>query len=227
MASIYVNGDQVGACTFIRDDGYTNNGPNKRKAAIFLCVCGKEFKTAIAYVKEYKTSTCGCKILFPKKLKSDCYRNGKIRPEYNSWSSMKQRCSNKNDINYHNYGGRGIVVCERWHSFENFLIDMGERPSKYHSLDRFPDKNGNYEPSNCRWATPKQQMRNVRYNRMLTYEGKTLCIAEWAEILGIGQETIRSRLKMGLPTNQVLYPKKFPIMPGAGGRRASSLSFLT
>ena len=122
---------------------------------------------------------------------------------------MKQRCSNEKDANYHNYGGRGISVCERWHSFENFLADMGERPSKIHSLDRFPDKNGNYGPDNCRWATPKEQMRNVRYNRMITFNGETYCTAQWAEKLGISAYNIYSRLKRGMSIEQVMSTKLF------------------
>jgi len=87
---------------------------------------------------------------------------GKLSREYASWSAMIQRCTNPNTWNYQNYGGRGIRVCPWWlHSFESFLSDMGRRP-KGKTLDRHPDKNGDYEPGNCRWATPKQQIANRR-----------------------------------------------------------------
>lgn len=82
-------------------------------------------------------------------------------PLYEAWCKMKQRCYNKNHNSYKYYGERGIKVCERWNSFENFLLDMGERPSAIHSLDRI-DPNGNYEPTNCRWSTPKEQCENRR-----------------------------------------------------------------
>jgi hypothetical protein len=84
---------------------------------------------------------------------------------YTSWNAMITRCFNKNNHNYHRYGGSGITVCERWRIFSHFLFDMGERPSPKHSLDRYPNKNGNYEPGNCRWATSSEQSRNRRTTR--------------------------------------------------------------
>lgn len=87
-----------------------------------------------------------------------------MSPTYYSWSTMRTRCRNPKCNRYANYGGRGIRICERWELFENFLADMGERPSGL-SLDRYPDKNGNYEPGNCRWATSKEQAQNRRPRR--------------------------------------------------------------
>lgn len=82
-------------------------------------------------------------------------------PEYRSWNAMRTRCNNKGHHKFPDYGGRGITICERWNKFENFYADMGPRPSLNLSLDRI-DNDGNYEPSNCRWATLKQQARNKR-----------------------------------------------------------------
>ena len=118
---------------------------------------------------------------------------------------MKARCVVPSASGYENYGGRGIVVCDRWlNSFENFLADMGERPSKAHSIDRYPDNDGNYEPSNCRWATRKQQTRNTRANRRISFCGETLCVAEWAERVGIHCDTIYDRLKLGWSIDRAL-----------------------
>lgn len=116
---------------------------------------------------------------------------------YEAWQGMKGRCYVLTDAKYHAYGARGISVCDRWlHSFENFLADMGEPPPGK-SLDRFPNNDGNYEPNNCRWATPLQQANNTRQNRILTcYAGekgrKTL--SEWSRISGAKRTTITQRL---------------------------------
>ena len=120
-------------------------------------------------------------------------------PEYRSWSSMKTRCYNKNTEQYSEYGGRGISICERWrNSFEYFLEDMGERPSLKHTLDRYPDMNGNYEPGNCRWATWQEQIRNRRNSVTLEIDGVKRPMPEWCEIYKINWFTIRDRLKKGM-----------------------------
>jgi hypothetical protein len=104
---------------------------------------------------------------------------------------------------YEYYGARGISVCSRWDSFENFYADMGDPPEGM-SLDRYPDVNGNYEPGNCRWATGEEQARNRRSNHILALDGKAASIAEWAELTGIKQRTIQARIKSGWPTARAL-----------------------
>ncbi len=124
--------------------------------------------------------------------------------EYNAWRGMLSRCSNRNDAYYRDYGGRGICVCDRWtESFRNFVNDMGPRPSARHSIDRI-DNDGDYESVNCRWATKKEQSRNTRRNRLLSYDGKTQCLAAWAEEIGLGFTTIHARLKRGWTVEQAL-----------------------
>lgn len=114
-----------------------------------------------------------------------------------TWNSMIRRCGNPKDASYYRYGGRGISVCQRWiDSFDNFKEDIGPRPSERHSIDRI-DNDGPYEKSNCRWATPKQQSRNGRHNRILTIDGVSRIITEWAEQSVVSYETIRRRLKSG------------------------------
>jgi hypothetical protein len=122
-------------------------------------------------------------------------RGGRISPEYKAWESMNQRCSNPNNRSWKHYGGRGIRVCERWRgSFKAFLLDVGARPSEQHSLDRFPNMNGNYEPGNVRWATREQQGSNKRANHRVTAFGRTLTLSEWSRESGIGADTISRRL---------------------------------
>ena len=110
---------------------------------------------------------------------------------------MIERCRNAKNKRFIDYGGRGIIVCERWTNFENFLSDVGPRQSALHSIDRYPNMNGNYEPGNVRWATPKEQQRNRRVNHLVTHNGETRCIAEWAESFGMRTENLASRLRMG------------------------------
>jgi hypothetical protein len=114
-------------------------------------------------------------------------------PEYRVWSSMKSRCLNPRDTRFDRYGGRGISVCARWLSFDCFLADMGPRPSMSHSIERV-DIDGNYEPSNCKWATPVEQARNTRRTARWTFRGETRSAKEWSEILGIPYQTLMTRV---------------------------------
>jgi hypothetical protein len=121
---------------------------------------------------------------------------GPINPTYLSWQRMKGRCLNPKDQDYRHYGGRGITVCERWMKFENFLADMGERPAGL-QIDRYPNNDGNYEPSNCRWATKKQNARTRRRCVMITVSGVTRSATEWDEVTGLGRDTCSQRIKAG------------------------------
>lgn len=118
--------------------------------------------------------------------------NGIRTPEYRSWESMKARCRNPNYSNYKYYGGRGISYCKEWEVFQNFLDSMGKRPSKQHSLERI-NNNGNYEPSNCKWASKCEQMLNRSNAIYLTLNGVTMPIREWASKLGIPLKVLKSR----------------------------------
>jgi hypothetical protein len=114
---------------------------------------------------------------------------------------MKARCLSPNAHAYSGYGGRGIKVCERWlgeDGFKNFIDDMGKRPEGM-SLDRYPDNNGNYEKSNCRWATQKQQTNNTRATRIVTYNNETLPLTAMCEKYGFNYHLVRSRINRKLP----------------------------
>jgi hypothetical protein len=108
---------------------------------------------------------------------------------------MRGRCENPDDVSYANYGGRGITVCERWLKFENFALDVEPRP-KGRTLDRI-DNNGNYEPTNCRWATPREQGRNTRRSLMLELRGEKKSVQDWAELFEISAGTISQAIRRG------------------------------
>lgn len=121
---------------------------------------------------------------------------GKKSVEYTAWTRMRGRCGNRNNHKYHRYGGRGIIVCKRWGNFLRFFEDMGVRPSKEHSLDRV-NNDGNYEPSNCRWATRQQQALNRSDAMIISYNGVPKNCSVWADELGIKEGTLRMRIKRG------------------------------
>jgi hypothetical protein len=160
------------------------------------CDCGNTSTVGTAQLLSGHTKSCGC---LKDDLLVDRSRTHGVSgtAEYDAWFQMLKRCTDPSTKHYDRYGGRGITVCERWRSLENFLADMGKRPSPRHSIDRI-DNNGNYEPSNCRWATMSVQKRNYSRNRFYSYSGKTLCLKDWSREMGIHMNTLRSRLdKMG------------------------------
>jgi hypothetical protein len=123
---------------------------------------------------------------------------------------MLDRCYRENAQQFRHYGGRGITVCDRWReSFENFLADMGPKPTPKHSIDRFPDTNGNYEPGNCRWATQSQQMRNSRLTRMVTVNGETRAAADWGDETGVKYKTIVDRIDHGVSAEDAIALKRY------------------
>ena len=131
-----------------------------------FCTCGKFVSVAETDLKSGGVSSCGCLPPINKhsrQMKGVKVTHGmSLTPEYRSWAGIKQRCFNKNDRSYKDYGGRGITMCDRWaKSFECFYADMGRKPEPRMSIDRI-NNDGNYEPGNCRWATPKQQYHNRR-----------------------------------------------------------------
>ncbi len=126
-------------------------------------------------------------------------RNTRI---YKIWERMLARCKNKNDQNFPNYGGRGIDVCERWMSVDNFFKDMGFPPDGL-TLER-KDTNESYCPENCIWETPKAQANNKRNNHLLSFEGRTMTMAQWAETVGLSYSALGSRIYDGWSTERAL-----------------------
>lgn len=184
-----LTGQRFGRLTAISAVQGSGNVPRKW---LCQCDCGKTITVITRDLGNGNTTSCGCYIreLHANRLRT----HGKTRtPTYNIWASMTQRCGNPNNDKYQYYGGRGITVCERWHSFENFLADMGERPLR-HSLDRI-DNNRPYSPDNCRWTTMRTQNRNRRSNILVEYRGETMCLVDWADRLGANYETLRQRIQ--------------------------------
>lgn len=139
--------------------------------------------------------------------------NGKrvMDREYTRWFAMLRRCRNTKDKHWDCYGGRGITVCERWkgpQGYINFLHDMGPLPSSRHSLDRI-NNDGNYEPGNCRWATPREQNHNRRNTVLITHNGESHTIPEWAEILGCSIRRLYDRYYRGQTPEQILSTERY------------------
>lgn len=159
------------------------------------CDCGKEKLVDVRSMVKAMSTNCGCR---KGRLSAERFtKHGMTNStEYAIWSSMKARCCLPANHAYHWYGGRGIRVCDRWmNSFEAFLEDMGRRPDGL-TLDR-ENVNGDYCKENCRWATPKNQARNTRSNRVIEIDGESRCLAEWCEYMGISRQTVTSRLRYG------------------------------
>jgi len=139
---------------------YAGRDARRRSRVAVECSCGKEFISRLDHIKSGATHSCGC-LKSALNLITSTTHGDSQSPEYRSWRSMLQRCENPNCESYHYYGGRGISVCTEWHDYSTFLRDMGRRQSLEYTLDRI-NANGNYEPSNCRWADKKTQTSNRR-----------------------------------------------------------------
>lgn len=124
-------------------------------------------------------------------------------PEYRVWDELQRRCLNPRHQNFSSYGGRGITVCARWDSFENFYADMGPRPSPAHSIDRI-DNNRGYYPSNCQWATAAEQNRNRRDNSWVIFLGKRIILRDAARLLGVSKSALYMRVNRGMTPQQAV-----------------------
>lgn len=178
-------------------------GRNKHGLLLYKCVCdcGNTKIIGSRYLTDGKTVSCGCK-------RGNGTHNGIT---YKSWITAKQRCNNPNNHNYANYGGRGIKVCDRWlHSFENFLEDMGERPSKEYTLDRI-DVNGNYEPSNCKWSNHIEQANNRRdCHYIIDVDGEKITISQFSRKHNLNLSNVFYELRNRLNPSDIIekYNKK-------------------
>lgn len=195
MSNFLINGNQsFGRLTTIFPYREKPAGWNKW---VCSCLCGKIHIVRADHLYHHKIRSCGC---FAVEIRTTHGFTGSRT--YASWGSMKARCSNTKIKRNLEYINRGITVCERWLQFENFLADMGERPEGK-SLDRI-NNNGDYEPNNCRWATPKEQMNNTNVNRRITHQGTSKRLHEWALIAGVSPDTFRTRIRRGWTMERAL-----------------------
>jgi hypothetical protein len=199
MRVINLIGQKFGRATVVREAGRNRHGHVLWE---ILCECGNRKIVSAQDLRRGGTRSCGCLL---KK------HGGHESKEYAIWSAMKQRCTNPKSKYYPNYGGRGIKVCDRWlDSYEDFIADMGPRPSSRYSLDRV-DNDGNYEPGNCRWATWKQQHRHRNGNTIVTANGTTGALVEICERHGLNYRRVLNLMRGGTRTAQEAIETCLPI----------------
>jgi hypothetical protein len=178
--------------------GFSHKDSNYTKYFDAICICGNKRKLNATQLS--KRISCGCFRTYDHLKKHMCSKT----PEYKTWQGMRQRCNNQNDVSYSNYGERGIKVCDYWNnSFENFLNDMGKKPSPNYTLDRI-DVDGNYTKANCRWADKKTQGNNRRSNIIIEYNGIKQTLTQWANMLNVNPLTMVSRNRANWPIEKML-----------------------
>ena len=185
----------------------SRQGADHRNESLWLCRCGCGQTGVItsSSLRSGNSQSCGC-LRKEETIKRLSTHGMSETILYNRWRTMINRCENHSHIQYADYGGRGITVCESWHDFSNFFRDMGE-PLSFQSIER-KDTNGNYEPSNCVWASMEQQQNNRRNNHLVTMNGQTLTLAQWSRKVGLSSALIRHRLKIGMSPEEALFLKK-------------------
>jgi hypothetical protein len=187
------------------------------------CDCGAETVVRRFHLLRGGTQSCGCiqrEVTRKRRTEHGHWAGGKPTPEWAAWHMAKLRCHCPTNRAYSEYGGRGIVMCDRWRfgegeasGFECFISDMGMRPSPQHSLER-SDNNKGYDPRNCYWATRKEQQRNRRCNRHVEFRGQKMTLAEAAEVAGLFIQTLARRLNTGWSIEDAM-----TIPPRSGNRR--------
>jgi len=212
--AIDITGTRFGRWTVVRREGKKPNGQALWRCR---CDCGRENLITGSGLRTGDSTNCGClrneKNSARMKITERTHGHATVALHsvsgrtYDTWRAMRQRCLNPRNVRYPRYGGRGITICERWMKFENFLADMGPRPSPKHSIDRI-NTDGNYEPSNCRWATPKEQTDNRKRTVMITYNGMTMSMLDWSLRLGGKRTLVISRIRSGWdPQLAVSHPR--------------------
>lgn len=181
----------------------------KHRSAYWECICDCG-NTVIVYgtsLRRGLTQSCKClqnELTIKRNTKHGYAPRNKPHTMYTIYNNMKQRCYNPNSRAYRRYGERGIIICDEWlNDFTQFLKDMGPRPSIKHSIERI-NNDSNYEPKNCKWATPDEQGKNMHINKYYTYNNQKKIISEWVKISGIKNSTFRMRLKYGWSIEKII-----------------------
>ena len=200
---IDITGRTFGRLTAISHERAFSHG---RMKVYWLCVCecGGSARLTGDQLRRGVVQSCGC--LQRERTAAANRTHGLSGTRlYNQWHHMVRRCYDPSLRSYRDYGGRGIVVCERWRdSFAAFVADMGDPPTRHHTIERV-DNSGNYEPANCRWATRQEQNNNTRRNHLVSYQGVTRTISEWAKAIGIRPALLQARLsRLGWPVSRAL-----------------------
>lgn len=179
----------------------------KRAKWLCVCICGNTKEARQDHLIAGVSTSCGC-FRVDNTIKMHTTHGQSRSTTYRSWSSMMTRCYDQKQKEFKYWGGRGIKVCDQWHKFECFFEDMGQRPEGC-TIDRYPNKNGNYEPGNCRWATAEEQANNVSSNLVINLNGDSRTLAQWSRATGIKAATIRERVVRGHPPDKALQAEGF------------------
>lgn len=193
---------------------HAKKSPSEHRRWLCRCDCGTERDVAELSLRNGRSISCGCFNLeasVDANVRHGETLGGKRSPEYKAWQAMLDRCRNPRNKRFDRYGGRGISVCERWQSFENFLADMGRRPTNGHSLDRIDNDSG-YSPENCRWAVAHEQMTNRSVTHFVEIGDENVPLATLAKRHGIPANTLRFRILNGWPLQEALTK---PVRPKA------------
>lgn len=205
MIVVDLAGKRFDRITILSGAGSTGapGAPGRRKLWLCRCDCGQEFTRTTGALRRSeiaRAASCGCERaerIGQLRRTHGARRNPAMRAAYEAWTGMKKRCYNQRTARFPHYGGRGIVVCERWREdFAAFFEDMGQKPSPAHSLDRI-DVNGPYSPENCRWASSAEQARNRTDTVWITVAGERLCVADAAAKFDLPATAVAKRLKRG------------------------------
>lgn len=209
--AIDLTGQVFGRLTVVERAGSVGHNA----AWLCQCACGSVARPYLASnLKSGCSTSCGCaqvegvaernQILRQATVHGKAARMPTMSKVYQTWLNMRRRCNDPRSKKFKDYGGRGIRVCQAWNdSFEAFYADMGDPPSERHSIER-KDVNGDYTPSNCCWATNKEQANNRRNSRRVTWNGRTQTVAQWADELAIPARRIWQRLKRGWSPEEAL-----------------------